>query len=58
MSEEIVAVPLLAPAGGTPEPIDTDSALERPLKSCALEVELLLLMLSEPQDLDIALEPI
>jgi ribonuclease D len=28
MSEEIVAVPLLAPAGGTPEPIDTDLALE------------------------------
>ncbi len=36
MSEEIVAVPLLAPAGGTPEPIDTDSALESAIKELRL----------------------
>jgi ribonuclease D len=36
MSEEIVAVPLLAPAGGTPEPIDTDSALESAIEELRL----------------------
>lgn len=36
MSEEIVAVPLLAPAGGTPEPIDTDSALESAIDELSL----------------------
>jgi ribonuclease D len=36
MSEEIVAVPLLTPAGGTPEPIDTDSALESAIDELSL----------------------
>ena len=36
MSEEIVAVPLLAPAGGTPEPIDTNSALESAIEELRL----------------------
>jgi len=36
MSEEIVAVPLLTPAGGTPEPIDTDLALESAIDELSL----------------------
>jgi ribonuclease D len=32
MSEEIVAVPLLAPAGGTPEPIDTEAGLQKAIE--------------------------
>jgi ribonuclease D len=36
MSEEIVAVPLLAPAGGTPDVIDTDSALEHAIHELSL----------------------
>ena len=35
MSEEIVAVPLLEPAKGTPGVIDTESAFESALKELA-----------------------
>ena len=36
MSEEIVAVPLLAPAGGTPEPIDTEAGLQKAIEELSL----------------------
>lgn len=54
MTEEIVAVPLLEPANGTPDVIDTEAAFVDALKMLARGSGPLQLMLKELQDLDIA----